>query len=158
MPSIYFHPSNCGLRDLVISGYDPKEVMLHVCRACVNPKYVSLQRVTENKFSHIAAHVIFSQAARKGVTSYGDKLAAFITENGLGSVLKTEQILNPDHGPNYITAYVWTPDNKALEAWWEKNKPKDIGANPGIGAAAGYGHVAPMCCPGLPQVKDKEIP
>lgn len=149
MPTLYFHPSNCGMRDLVIHSSDPKAVILEVCKACVHPKFVSGKM--SHCFAHIAAHVIFSQAAMKSSTSYGDKLHKFIEANGLGAVLKSEAVPNPDHGPNYITAYIWTPSNTGLEAWWESNKPVEKTTAPKIGSPNYYNSV-PMYCPGLPPV------
>ena len=166
MPLIYFHPSNCGLRDMVIGWgpKTPKEVLLEVCKYCVHPKFVSGRKSTS--FEPIAAHIFYSQAAAngaKGASAYGERIADYIRTNSLGEVLQTVALLNPDHGPNYITGFIWTPHWPNIQSWWELNKPPEKITTPTTGAApySAYivNHVAcacPKCNPPTP-VKGPEF-
>lgn len=137
-PSIYFHPANCGMRDLVI-GYgsrEPKDVLLEISKYCVSPRYVSMKIVSS--WAPIGSHIIFSQACSKTAkppAAYGEHLANYIASNHLGVVHQSSSVLNTDHGPNYITAFIWTPDWEAFEAWWKGNAPAEKSQQPLVGTS-----------------------
>lgn len=75
-------------------------------------------------------HVIFTQADKfKGQVreGYGEELAKYIEENGLGLIGKSVPAANPNYTKGHtITVYIWTPAPKKLWTWWLKNKPKGI--------------------------------
>lgn len=54
---------------------------------------------------------------------YGRKFAAFITDNGLGTVVASPRAINPNSGNN-LQVWVWCIDHDTLKAWYEKVKPK----------------------------------
>lgn len=51
------------------------------------------------------------------------RLESFIKENKLGTVTVTPATPNPNSG-NTIAGWIWAVDQKALEKWFEDNKPK----------------------------------
>lgn len=71
--------------------------------------------------------LMFSDVEKK---PWVDSLLALIKENGLGEVMATPSLTNPNH-PNRaegIVVYVWMPDWKALAVW--KNKQKETKHEP----------------------------
>jgi hypothetical protein len=66
-----------------------------------------------------------------GVKAPGPKLAKYIEDNKLGTIIASEKVNNPVHGseenPWYIQAFFWHPDWDACKEWLkQKDKPKDI--------------------------------
>jgi hypothetical protein len=61
--------------------------------------------------------------------NYGPNFARFIKENDLGSVLESEVKVNEAyHSDHANQVFIWSPNLKALRAWWDKyrgeNSPK----------------------------------
>ena len=71
----------------------------------------------------MSAFVIFSEV-REGGNTYGQAFNSFIAAKGLGPVLKTETVQNPNSG-NFITVYVWQMNRDALKAWHKEFAPDD---------------------------------
>ena len=61
-----------------------------------------------------SAFLVFSEV--RGGGTYGTDLKAFILAKGLGTVIQSETVENPNSG-NYITVYLWWMDRNALRAW-----------------------------------------
>lgn len=60
----------------------------------------------------------------KDWVKYGTEFAAFITDNELGTVATLGQKLNAKHHPTTTAqVWLWSPDQKAMVAWWDK-RPK----------------------------------
>lgn len=102
------HMRCCGTKELTDIGNmgSPERVMRELGRICY---YEDLP----------AAHVVFTGVVAKGGrNNYARKLAKFITDNGLGAVVSTPIKVNPNtHNP--IQAYLWTPNKRAVKAWWK---------------------------------------
>ena len=64
-------------------------------------------------------YAIFSQAGARA--KYGVAFAKFIQENKLGKVVRADGKFhkNPNSG-NMLTAWIWTLDEKAIDAWLKK--------------------------------------
>lgn len=68
------------------------------------------------------SHLIFTQAQRTRVRiSYGNRLAAYITQQRLGAVVQSAPARSPNTG-NYITVFVWALDKAAIRRWAKRNK------------------------------------
>lgn len=57
-----------------------------------------------------------------GNINYAPKFADFLEKEGLGEVTRSPKAENVGFHRGRITqVYIWTPDAKALRAWWDKN-------------------------------------
>lgn len=64
---------------------------------------------------------IFSAAITVGGKRYGDNLANFIKDNGLGDILETPAMENVKFHPQRSNkVYVWIVDQKAVQKWYTK--------------------------------------
>ena len=55
--------------------------------------------------------------------TYGTDLARYITENKLGEIVTLGPKFNAKHHPNTTAqVWVWSPNQKAVEKWWEKHQ------------------------------------
>ena len=86
-------------------------------------------------------YAIFSQAHKE--SAYGLKFAAFIRDQGLGTLEETGFSSNPNSG-NQLKAWIWTVDHDALRSWAEANqKPSVAKQAPTAAAAAAAAAIAP---------------
>jgi hypothetical protein len=57
---------------------------------------------------------------------YGPKFAKFITDNGLGKVMETDEVKNwAFHEQHSNKFWIWIPDQDAVMKWWKDKKPKE---------------------------------
>lgn len=78
--------------------------------------------VCENRLSgDICAIYLFHDAVRY---KNGTKLAKYILDNDLGTVVETKSVRNPNSG-RMVKAWLWTPKMRTLKAWYKKNKDAD---------------------------------
>ena len=124
----------CGIKELHLISYTPpKQVLQDFCFQRTAPEILipdyahrpdmQARRMREilsiNKFG--CAFVLFTQAyLRDTFDGYGDKLSAFIQQNGLGEVTIAGKERNPNSS-NIVTAYFWNVNHNALEKWWKAN-------------------------------------
>ena len=59
---------------------------------------------------------------RNNKTGYAGKFASFIRKHKLGCVTSLKAVSNPNHPTHFVRGYLWTPDWKALRAWYTKQK------------------------------------
>lgn len=80
---------------------------------------------------------IFSSATSKksATESVAQKLAAYITENGLGEVVQAVPGKNPNTS-NYLQAFMWTPSLSGLKKWRTAEERKNSYVETG---SSGYG-------------------
>ncbi len=98
----------CGLREFYGLCNDPKADMATLC----------LGWFTKNAYGDThGAFIVFSDVS-KGNAS---KLAKFITDNDLGTIQETDAVHNPSSN-HQLVVYLYTPDNKKLKDWGEKEK------------------------------------
>lgn len=58
---------------------------------------------------------------------YGPNFAKFIEKNKLGRLIETwDGLINRNHPNHKVKIWLWNPDQKALSAWWNKNRPMSI--------------------------------
>jgi hypothetical protein len=58
--------------------------------------------------------------------SYGPNLAKFIKKNKLGAVVESPiQVNRVNHPTHKVRVYVWTPNAKNLQKWWNGVKPAE---------------------------------
>lgn len=59
----------------------------------------------------------------RGDVTYGPKFAAFILKEKLGAITASPLTTNRlNHPGRQIRAWMWKPNQKALNAWWKKRK------------------------------------
>lgn len=101
--------SCCGLDEIEDLGEGPEQTLLDVCE----DKYGQWGMDSKQAF------LLFSDAVKYG---NGPRLAKYITDNNLGVVYATTRArMNPNSGNN-IKVWVWGPNERALRAWWKKNR------------------------------------
>ena len=113
----------------IISGLygdaNPKDSMRAFCRIALR----SGGDFGSAKFSIVAANYVFTAGPEAKPTkahpyaNYATSFANFIKVNKLGVVRTPGKVLNKKHHPKTTCqTWVWKPDQKALEAWWEANE------------------------------------
>ena len=98
----------CGLDEIEGLEGSPEETLLHVCEE----KY-------DIGWGDGAKHafLMFTDTTKSG---RGKQLAEYIEKHGLGYVDKTRKARrNPNTG-NYVSVWIWSPNEKALKKWWKK--------------------------------------
>ena len=89
-----------------------------------------LSGFSERYHQKLYSHYVFAGPTRTmgnkaKLKGYCKVLANFIKANGLGTVIESEENDNPRwHKGRHCSVFVWTPDQKACEAWWTANKDK----------------------------------
>ena len=127
----------CGIKEMSGLSYHSKspedalrEFIASVHRAGVNRGGI-IDYTIQNKpareilpkiaiFSPRFRYAIFSQAGARA--KYGVAFAKFIEENRLGKVVRADSKFhkNPNSG-NMLTAWIWTLDEKAIDAWLKES-------------------------------------
>lgn len=117
----------CGIREISSLSYyrGPKAAMIGFCdqvysRLLGNPPHTYMSNDNSN-----FRYAVFSQAGARG--AYGQRFAAYITENNLGEVIETGRHVNPNSG-NQLKVFVWTVDHDAVKLWMKEVKDKDAKA------------------------------
>ena len=64
-------------------------------------------------------YILFSQARQEA--DYGFRLAAFVRDKQLGSLVETDFHLNPNSG-NMLKVWIWTVNHDATEQWLKEDK------------------------------------
>jgi hypothetical protein len=128
MKLAFFSTKSCAINEIHnLQAYlgKPEEAMKEFCRQNVE------RRVMFNNDPHdlgmagaIYAFYLFSARVMPGETvTYGDQFAAYILEHELGKVWESEVKQNEAYHPNWGNrVWVWTPDLKAIHAWWGKRR------------------------------------
>lgn len=96
----------CGMKELVNIGASgsAEEALIRFRNDCVGLRF---------------AHAVFTGVTR-GHRNYARDLADLIIQEDLGAVVSTEVRVNPN-SRNPLQAYLWTPNKRALRAWWKAN-------------------------------------
>jgi hypothetical protein len=115
---LYFVEGCCGVRELagIGEGNSSEFILRSFCNEVyTNALFNEHQDITEgNEDRGNFAHVFFTQA---GVgKTYGENLASYIQRHGLGNVVATPSMLNPNSGNN-LKMWVWTVNWKTTAEW-----------------------------------------
>jgi hypothetical protein len=115
MPLYFNNMSCCGIKELSgLSGLTPDSVFKEFGKQAYT-KSERDGRYENNRWRH----AIFSQASvHAGANVYGTKFAAYIVKHKLGTVVETEELVNPNSG-NYLKAWIWTVDHEAAHAFYK---------------------------------------
>ena len=99
---------SCGVRELTGVSYgEPRDVI----RQAFRQGYPS------------AAHVVFSDVVGRRYNASGELFAAYITENGLGTITRSPIRSNPNTY-NRIAVWIWTPNKRACKQHLKDITPK----------------------------------
>lgn len=72
---------------------------------------------------HLYSFYLFTAGRPISGYAYGEEFAKLIRENKLGDVIETKDVTNLAYHPGHTNkVWIWTVDQKALEAWWKENK------------------------------------
>lgn len=125
----------CGVK--IISSLEdhddnPKGAMIAFCKLNAIQTYRDSKRVTE--LAKPAAFYIFTAVIGCAAPeerdcgcmhNYGNEFADFIRVNKLGMIKETPSRRNRVNEPDHtIKVWVWSPNPKGLQAWWDENKGK----------------------------------
>lgn len=110
--------SCCGVGEInnLSHSADPKAAVLVVGSDIVNNQ---MALVT---FTGVTKRVREDHAMSGRKDNYGDQLAQFVENSGLGDVVFSGDILNPRTG-NTIGLWVWRVKRDVLARWLQANKP-----------------------------------
>ena len=118
------HTQTCGVQEICgLSGHTPRASIAAFCRLELGrkPKYHGNEWNAPNK---IFCFYLFTANLGEYSGNYGPYFAAYIKKNKLGHVAATPATQNEAFHPEHKNqAWLWTPDVKALEAWWKEHKP-----------------------------------
>lgn len=67
------------------------------------------------------AFILFTDTMKSGK---GTKLAAYIVKNKLGTIAAPLRARRNPNSGNMIKAWIWSPNETNLKAWWKKNQKK----------------------------------
>lgn len=115
--------AGAGISDLG-SHTDALDAMLNFCnqelglgKCLLAPFYVFIAGPEKSGSGH-----------SKRWVKYGTEFAAYIAENNLGVVVSPGAKLNLKyHADTTCQTWVWSPDQKAMEAWYQEHKVKKDG-------------------------------
>lgn len=101
----------CGIDEIDGLSRDPKDTLLEVCQ----------EKYDNGGWGDVSrqAYIIFHDANKNG---NGIAMAKYITKNNLGDIVSPARSRINPNSRNYIRAWVWSPDEKLLKAWWKKNR------------------------------------
>ena len=143
MSDITFNDTHCciisEIDKLALFAGNPKEAMRSFCRQMIGQR-MKFKGFTGNPDAMYACYM-FSSAiykanedrygassrtvAKDGIhyVDYGTEFADFITENKLGTLIKTDILNNKAyHKDHYNRVWIWTVDVDAVKAWWAKEQ------------------------------------
>ena len=89
---------------------------------CTYTACTAMKNIAFDILDH-CAFVIFTAVVASDTTGYGANFATYITNNGLGEVMRSPTRVNPN-SLNKLAVWIWTVDHKALGAWMIKEKLK----------------------------------
>jgi len=122
--------SSCAIQEIVNLklGKDARSNMLSFCQQNLLPgscKFFSARNGDAAPLiaggENIFCFYLFT--ANVEYAHYGQDFAQFITDNKLGKLITTEALPNRAyHGGGKCQAWIWTPDPKALRAWYDTEK------------------------------------
>ena len=119
----------CGVQEicgLSFYGKDAERAMLEFCKLNIaaentHHRYGSCYYAGYRLFCF---YLFTAASEEQGYAKYGTAFADYIKEHQLGDVVGTPKTVNrafhPDHSNQ---AWLWTPDEDALRAWWDEHKP-----------------------------------
>jgi hypothetical protein len=142
MPNLEDTEISCGVRQLHGLCRDtnryraedkiaPKDVILEAFGAESETDEIDWRDSSLTEFSDVPTTIteinfgiiIFSDSARRG---NGKDLAKYITANKLGTVIPSEEVMNPNT-KRKIQMWIWQLDRSAIIKWLKKNhKPKEV--------------------------------
>ena len=105
--------SCCGLNEFY--GFASHRTAKSVVKSILTDLGVGRYRTIES----ITPFILFTEVKEKG-EDRGEKLARYIKENKLGSVVKTPTRINPN-SDNKLHCFIWTINKKNLKEWIKKN-------------------------------------
>lgn len=105
----------CGLREMSGIAAPAGTILKQFGSYCYNDGVGVAFRYEDAKFRH----VIFSQAGAR--STYGVKLAAFITRHKLGTVVASPTKINPNSG-NPLKVWIWTVNHQRTYNWWKEHQ------------------------------------
>lgn len=130
MPELFYAEISCGVRQLSglcrdtahYSASDqipPAEVLIEAFKNSDDNDwgYHLPKAVSDIKFGM----VIFSDSTRRG---NGKKLAAFIEKKGLGKIIPSDTLVNPNTKRS-IQMWIWQLNRTALIKWFKENAAED---------------------------------
>lgn len=120
------HTKTCGVQEIVGLSYHPtaKDAMFTFCKMSLRkkPKYHGYEFDSEGT---LYCFYLFTAALTKYSKPYGEEFAAYIVDHKLGEVVSPDPVLNEAFHPDHKNqAWLWAPDVKALEEWYDKQGHK----------------------------------
>lgn len=129
---MHIHPlSCCGMRELaLIETHSYPEEILKEFGGMITPRGlmgweterelpINSPRRARDKFRY----VVFSSTKSR---PKGEKLAAYIEEHKLGTIISTDGYHKNPNSRSTIKAWIWTLDHKAFHAWIALKKQADL--------------------------------
>jgi len=124
----------CAVGELAYIGHERSapQTLRDICKTILEPyrsPYIPSPRNQAYRkpsafyyFAAVSKHRARERGPRrKG--RYGEELVNYIKLHNLGKVWQTEPRSNRGNHPGHmITVYMWAPDERALKAWWDKEK------------------------------------
>jgi hypothetical protein len=116
----------CGMKELnnISQCPDAPSVLAELCTALTymnDGEPLTKTRLAFFLFSGVTKRVINDHASNRP-DNYALALADYIETEQLGSLVTPEGRINPRSG-NTIQVWVWTPNFKAFNDWWEAHQP-----------------------------------
>ena len=116
---------------------DSLHAMLTFCRKELIPDS-RYHRKSDPAYIKLAPFYVFTcgpeekgHGHSKEWVKYGTEFAAYIKDNDLGEIVTCGPKLNAKYHPRTTCqTWLWSPDQKAVEAWWEVHKVSVISGRP----------------------------
>jgi hypothetical protein len=108
-----------------------KEAMASFCQLNLRkkPKYCGQEW---NSKGQLYCFYLFTSGGSSYRGDYGGNFAAYIKKHKLGYVTASPPVQNLAFHPEHANqAWLWSPDVKALEKWWDERKPAGEGSEGG---------------------------
>jgi hypothetical protein len=123
------HMGCCALSEIVGLQYDgsAKDSLRRLCRARASTSPYTLQRKLQPFGNVLIFTGVVSNRSKTerlaGGYTYGPRFSKFIEKEKLGTVKLVAKAYNSLNHPGHLVAtWVWNPDNKAIQAWWERDQ------------------------------------
>lgn len=134
--------SSCAIQEIVNlkHGKDAKSNMFSFCQQNLLPGICKFFSARNGDLAPLTAHgenifCFYLFTANVEYATYGQDFAKFITDHKLGKLITTEALPNVAyHGGGKCQAWIWTPDAKALRAWYEAEKAARKAAKKSVAA------------------------
>lgn len=127
----------CAIQEIMYLSHQKtaKESMVAFCKSLwMRNQYdygAGKYTATPALYRKVDAHYIFTgvvgyRGKKSDKVTYGEKFAAFITENGLGTVAQSGISPNRKNHPNHkVKAWIWTPAPVKLKQWYLKYQKEE---------------------------------